>query len=293
LNKIIVIVGPTAVGKTKLSVKLAQIFNGEIINADSMQVYKGLDIGTAKVKPEEKNGIKHHLFDIVEVNDMYTVFDYQKDARAKIDEVIKKGRIPILVGGSGLYIKAALYNYEFSLEDKNQNSSFDDISNEELYNLIKKYDEKIEIDINNRKRLVRTLNKVSQGVLSSYDGDKILYDAIFIGLTTNRDILYERINKRVDEMLIDLVDEVKYFHQKGIRSKALDTGIGYKELYDFFDNKVSFKEAIGNVKQNSRNYAKRQYTWFNNEMNVNWFNVDFSDFDKTVDEVVSFIENNR
>ena len=289
MNKIIVIVGPTGVGKTKLSIKLAKIYGGEVINADSMQVYKGLDIGTAKVTKEEKKGVRHHLLDIKEVTDDYSVYDYQKDCRLKIEEILNNNKPAIIVGGTGLYIKAALYNYEFSPSTSKDNE-YEGLSTEELYNKIKELNSDIEIDKNNRRRLVRALNKLEKDLMILPTESKLLYDnAVFIGLKASSKDLYERIDKRVDEMLIGLVDEVKCFYDKGIFSKALMTGIGYKELYEFFQNKKSFQEVVNEIKQNSRNYAKRQYTWFNNQMNVQWFDTNFDDFDKTVEEVINYL----
>lgn len=279
---IYVVCGPTGVGKTKLSVSLAKHFNGIVVNADSMQVYKCLNIGTAKVTEEEKEGVPHMLFDIVSPEDMYTIYDYQRDLRRVIDD--NKDKDIILVGGSGLYIKAGLYDYKFVEEESHEN--FDEYSNEELFDMVKKKDPTSDIHVNNRKRLIRKLNQKE----TSFDGDKLLYEAIFIGLTTSREKLYDRINKRVDKMVEDgLLDEVKSLYDEGIRSKAIMTGIGYKELYEYFDNKISLDEAIELIKSRSRHYAKRQYTWFNNQMNIKWFDVDFSCFDNTVDEVIKYI----
>lgn len=284
---IYVVCGPTGVGKTKLSVMLAKKYNGIVVNADSMQVYKYLDIGTAKVTESEKEGVPHLLFDIVNPDELYTVFDYQRDLRKVIEE--NKDKNIILVGGSGLYIKAGLYDYKFALEEEKQNT-YDDLDNETLYKMVKELDEDTDIHVNNRKRLIRRLN---QKCISS-EGNKLLYDAIFIGLTTSRDKLYERINKRVDEMVNDgLIDEVKSLYDKNIRSKAIMTGIGYKELYNHFDSKISLEAAIELIKKRSRHYAKRQYTWFNNQMNIKWFDVDFNNFDNTFKSVVKYIEENK
>lgn len=285
---IIVITGPTAVGKTKLSVALAKIYNGEIINADSTQVYKGMDIGTAKVTKEEMEGVKHHLLDIKEVTDDYSVFDYQRDARKKIKEIQSKGKVPILVGGTGYYIKAALYNYVF--DEETLKKDYSNLSLEDINNLLDNYNG-IEVDKNNRRRCVRLLEKLESDNYQEQKDFKLLYDdVLFIGLTTNRDILYERIDKRLDDMFISLVDEVKPFYLKNIHSKALKTAIGYKELYEFFDNKKTLKEVNELIKQTTRNYAKKQYTWFNNQMNIKWFNVNFENFSNTVSEIVSYIE---
>ena len=284
---ILVVVGPTGVGKTKLSVELAKKYNAIVVNGDSMQVYKGLDIGTAKVTEEEKCGIDHFLFDVVSVEDMYTVFDYQRDLR-KVLELYKDRNI-VIVGGTGLYIKAGLYNYEFSEEEDNNTNTYDEYSNEELLEMVKKLDSETLIHVNNRKRLIRRLNKKIEG----NDKNTLLYDAKFIGLTTDRDTLYERINKRVDVMVDNgFLDEVKSFYDQNIRSKAIMTGIGYKELYEYFDGNISLDEALDLIKQRSRKYAKRQYTWFNNQMDVKWFDVDFNDFNNTINDVINYIDEN-
>jgi len=292
MDKVIVILGPTAVGKTKLSIELAKHFNGEIINGDSTQVFKELDIATAKVTEEEKENIPHHLFDIKNIDENYTVYDYQKDSRNKIKEILDKNKTPIIVGGTGLYIKASLYDYKFNEEENNNN--FDDLTNEEILNKIKEFDSNIDIHVNNRKRLIRALNYIlnnNQKYSEKEKTDKLLYDAIFIGLTTDRDKLYDRINKRVDVMLDNgLIEEAKKIYNKNIRSKAVMTPIGYKELFKYFDNEISLEEAIDLIKQRSRKYAKRQYTWFNNQMAVNWFNTDFDNFNNTVKEVIKYIE---
>ena len=287
MEKIIVITGPTGVGKTRLSVKLAKKLNGEIINADSMQVYKGLDIGTAKIKEVEKEGVPHHLFDIVDVHKNYTIFNYQKDARDMINKIRKKKHVPIFVGGSGLYIKAALYDYK--LVNEKFHSEFNELSNEELLNEIKKYGD-TDIHVNNRKRLVRELNKIKNNSVNISNINKPIYDIVVIGLTTDRDKLYEIIDKRVDMMMKDgLIREVKDLYDNAIRTKAIETGIGYKELYKYFDGEITMDESIELIKKNSRNYAKRQYTFFNHQMDVNWFNVDFDNFDNTINEVYEFI----
>ena len=289
---VIVITGPTGVGKTKLSIELAKKMNGEIINADSTQIFKGLDIATAKVTNEEKENIHHHLIDIKEISEDYTVYDYQKDARKKIDEIIKKNKTPIIVGGTGLYIKAALYDYKFN-EEKNK-LTYDNIETNELYKELLKVDEKTNIHPNNRKRIIRALNYYNENnepLSSKEKTDKLLYDTLFIGLTTNRANLYEKINKRVDKMIDEgLLEEAKKIYETNIRTKAVLTPIGYKELFPHFENKQTLEEAIDKIKQKSRNYAKRQYTWFNHQLNIKWFDVDYDNFENTIKEVYEYIE---
>ena len=271
MNKVIVITGPTAVGKTSLSIELAKKYDGEIINADSTQVYKTLDIATAKITEKEKEGIPHYLIDIKNIDENYTVYDYQKDARKCIDDILKRGKTPILVGGTGLYIKAALYDYKFNLETTK--GDYSKYTKEELYNMLLKLDPDTTIHINNRKRVERRLDYIKNNhTTETNKTDKLLYDAIFIGLTIDRDILYDRINKRVDIMIKNgLVEEAKRIYDSNIRTKAVLTPIGYKELFLFFDSAISLNEAIELIKQRSRTYAKRQYTWFNNQMNITWF----------------------
>lgn len=290
---IIVVTGPTGVGKTKLSIELAKKFNAEIINGDSVQIYKGLDIGSAKVTEEEKENIPHHLFDIKEVTEEYSLYDYQQDARICIEEITKRNKNIIIVGGTGLYIKSALFDYELSKE-KSIREDYENISTEELYNELIKLDKDINIDKYNRRRVVRALNYYKENNSSislNKNGNKLLYDAVFIGLTTDREELYQRINKRVDKMINNgLLEEVKVFHDKKIYTKPLLSAIGYKELYSYLDGLISYEEAIELIKRNSRRYAKRQYTFFNHQFNIKWFNVDFNNFNNTIKEVSDYIK---
>ena len=290
MNKVIVILGPTGVGKTKMSIELAKRLDGEIVNADSMQFYKDLNIGTAKIKEEEKESIPHHLFDIKEVSDDYSIFDYQKDGRKIIGDILNRKKMPIIVGGTGLYIKALLYDYKLSYEK--ENNTYDELTTEELYNKLLKLDKNIIIDKNNRRRVIRAINYYLENGTSINDNktDKLLYNAVFIGLTTDRELLYNMINKRVDKMLSEgLLEEVKYFYDRKIYTKPLINGIGYKELYKYFAKEETLEEAVNKIKRNSRRYAKRQYTFFNNQLPVIWFDVNFNNFDKTVDEVYKYI----
>ena len=290
MEKVIVILGPTAVGKTKMSVELAKKLNGEIINADSTQIYRGLDIATAKITEEEKEGIEHHLFDIRNYTEDYTVYDYQKDCRRLIADIIQSGKTPILCGGTGLYIKAALFDYEF--EDNIQRSNYEDLTNEDIYDKLLAIDPNLKIHVNNRQRLMRMFDCYNAtGSLPKNDkGNDLLYDCKFIGLTTERDYLYKRIGDRVDVMMENgLLAEAKQIFDSNVRTKAVLTPIGYKELFPYFNGNMNLNDCLDLIRQNSRRYAKRQYTWFNNQMNVKWFNVNFADFSKTVNEVLQEI----
>ena len=288
---VIAIVGPTCVGKTKMSVELAKKLNGEIINADSTQVYKGMNIATAKVTEEEKEGIPHHLFDIRNIDEDYSIYDYQKNARDKIEDILSRGKTPILVGGTGLYIKAAIYNYEFKEETTHDYSNY---SNEELYQKLISVDPNTSIHKNNRKRVERALSYYenhNEPMSLKEKSETLLYNTIFIGLTTDRNNLYERINNRVDKMIENgLLEEAKYIYAINIRSKAVMTPIGYKELFPYFDKEKKLEECLEEIKKNSRHYAKRQYTFFNHQLPVVWFNVDYDNFENTINEAVRYIK---
>ncbi|MBE6161548.1 MAG: tRNA (adenosine(37)-N6)-dimethylallyltransferase MiaA [Firmicutes bacterium] len=281
---IICVVGPTGVGKTKMSIELAKKYKGIIINCDAMQVYKDMDIATAKVTEKEKEGIKHYLLDICNIEDNYTIYDYQKDCRKVLEE--NKNKNIIIVGGSGLYLKSALFDYRF--EEETENETYDSLTNEELYELALKKDKNMDIHINNRKRLIRFLNREEKETVEP----NLLYkDVYFIGLTTDRENLYNIINSRVDKMVSNgLLDEAKKFYNMKLDCKSLKTVIGYKELFKYFDNEIDLEEAIELIKKNSRHYAKRQYTFFNNQMDIKWFLVDYNNFNNTIKEVETYIE---
>lgn len=297
MNKVIVVVGPTGVGKTKLGIELAKYFKSEVINGDSVQIYKELNIGSAKVREEEMQGIKHHLIDFKDIEEEYTVYNYQIDLRNKITEFNERGLVPIIVGGTGLYLKAALYDYKFE-EETNQINYYEEYSNEEVYKLLKEKDEKeaSKLHPNNRKRVVRALNvieNIGQSKSSMIDNQnhKPIYEVCFVGLTLPRDVLYERINKRVDLMIEKgLLEETRnLFDKYGEYNYKSLQAIGYKELFSYYKNELSYEDAIELIKKKSRNYAKRQYTWFNNQFDVKWFEVNLDDFEKTIKDVIEYL----
>lgn len=288
MNKIVVIIGPTGVGKTKLSISLAKYLDAVVINADSMQVYRDLNIGTAKIKESEKEGIKHYLFDICDIEEEYNIYKYQKDGRKLLDKFQKEGKNVVLVGGSGLYIKSLLYDYKFQEEEYKE--AYENLTNQELLEEIKKHHE-TDIHVNNRKRLIRELNKIKNNNQITSDIYKKLYDFLLIGLTCDREELYKIVDKRVDLMIEDgLIEEVKALYEKGINSKAMQTGIGYKELYSYFKGDISLEEAVKLIKKNTRHFIKRQYTFFKHQMDVTWLNVDFSNFEHTINEAIKIVD---
>lgn len=300
---VLCIVGPTAVGKTKMSIELAKQLNGEIISGDSMQIYRGMDIGTAKATMDERQGIPHHLIDEKNPDEPYSVAAFQQTVRAKMEEIKSRGKLPIIVGGTGLYIKSVLYDYEFAGESESKEideAKYGHLSNEELHAKLAAVDEAGAKDIhpNNRKRVIRALeiyetSGVKKSEMIEKQEHKMIYDACLIGLTDDRNVLYDRINKRVDTMYeTGLVEEVKALFDEGIPAESQSIrAIGYKELYDYFKGFISLEESKELIKRNSRRYAKRQYTWFNNQMDVTWFKVDVQHFDKTVQEVLTYVQN--
>ena len=285
MKDIIVIVGPTGVGKTKLSIELAKRLDAEIINGDSVAVYKNLDKPTI----EERENIPHHLLDICDVEEEYSVFSYQKDVRKLIDEITSRNKRVIIVGGTGLYIKAALYDYTFT--EGTTYNDYKDLSNEEILKKIKDFGEVELPHINNRKRLVRLLNKYENHEEITRNKDKLLYPVKVIGLTTDRDILYQRIDKRVDTMISSgLLDEILSLKNHYQNSRILNSGIGYKEFYDYLFNNKPLAEVINEIKQDSRRYAKRQYTFFKHQFQTTWFNVNFQSFNETIEEVYNYVK---
>ena len=280
---VICIVGPTGVGKTKMSIELAKKLDALIVNADAVQIYKYLNIGSAKIKDEEKENIKHLLFDIKEPNEEYSIKDYQDDLRKILEQY--KDRNIILVGGSGLYMCAGLMDYRFYDDINEQN--YDTLSNYELYKLVLDKDKNSKIDKNNRVRMIRFLKRPNENIVEPV----VLYDNVyFIGLTTDRNHLYEIINNRVDKMFNEgLLDEAKHLFNKYPDSNILKRAIGYKELLNYINGKYSLEEAKELIKKNSRHYAKRQYTWFNNKMNIKWFNVNYDNFDDTIEQVSHYL----
>lgn len=247
-----------------------------------------MDIVSAKVTPEEQEGIKHHLIDIKDYNEDYSVFDYQRDSRKIIDDDIKENKNIILVGGTGLYLKASLFDYRFNEEDKN--NDYDSLSIKELVSRIERINPDTKVDKSNKRRLIRELINLENNTENTFGNNLLYKNVYFIGLETDRETLYKRINDRVDIMVNNgLLEEVKYFYGLD-RTKAIMTPIGYKELFKYFDNEITLEEALDLIKKNSRHYAKRQFTFFKNQFDIKWFETNYEDFNKTVNSVIEYIE---
>ena len=292
MNKIIVIAGITGTGKTRLSLDLAKKYNAVIINADSTQVYKEPLIATAKIREDEKEGIEHYLFDVTSLNDEYTLYDYQRDGRKLLDKFIKENKNVIIVGGSGLYIKALLYDYNLE-ETEIKRVDYSKYSNQELKNMADKIDPNNDIHVNNRQRLERYItyyDETGKTISKTDNINKRLYDFTIIGLRADRKVLYNMLDKRVDKMFESgLLEEAETLYNKNY--KKYTSIIGYRELSMYFKNEISLSEAKELMKKNTRHYAKRQYTWFNNQMkDIVWFDTDYDNFDNTVKEVIEFLD---
>lgn len=291
MSKIILIVGPTGTGKTTLSIKLAKKYDAVILNADSTQVYTEPLIATAKIKEHEKENIEHYLFDVVSLNDDYTLYDYQKDGRRLLDRFISENKNVIIVGGSGLYVKALLYNYV--LEDKKEiNIDFSEFSNEELKNKVLALDPQSDIHVNNRQRLESFLKhyyETGKVIKKTDEINNKLYNFISIGLKSDRETLYKMLDKRVDSMFNEgLLDEAERLYKMNLKNYT--NIIGYKELNEYFNGNISLDEAKELIKRNTRRYAKRQFTWFNNQMkDIKWFNVNYDNFHNTIKEVENYL----
>ena len=305
MEKILILSGPTGVGKTEISIELAKRLNGEIISADSMQIYKYMNIGSAKISKIEMQGIKHYMIDIIDPKDSFTVADFKAMALSSIKSIISRGKLPILVGGTGLYIDSLIYNYSFTEahKDDSYRQELEELAilkgNPYVHELLRNIDpisfEKIHY--NNVKRVIRALEvfKLTGKPFSEYKVDKnydLAYDTDYFVLTMNREKLYAKINKRVDIMLEEgLVKEVSQLSDKGFTSEMQSMkGIGYKEILGYLNGKQTLQEAIESIKQGSRNYAKRQLTWFRKNQLINW--IDKDEF-RSTEEIIEFIIEKR
>ncbi|MCI2773159.1 tRNA (adenosine(37)-N6)-dimethylallyltransferase MiaA [Staphylococcus petrasii] len=304
---LVVIVGPTASGKTELSIELAKRINGEIISGDSMQVYRQMDIGTAKVTQEEMDGIPHHMIDILNPDDTFSAYDFKKRAEILIDEITARGKTPIIAGGTGLYIQSLIYDYPFDDEKSvspeaeaqasAKMSELEQLDNQALHQYLASFDAESAKDIhpNNRKRVNRAIEYYlkTKKLLSSRKKVQQFtenYDTLLIGIEMSRKTLYSRINKRVDIMLgHGLFNEVKQLVEQGFESTQSMQAIGYKELVPVVKGQMDLAPAVETLKQHSRQYAKRQLTWFKNKLNVQWFDRETMTLQMMLDEITTQI----
>ncbi|WP_341931322.1 tRNA (adenosine(37)-N6)-dimethylallyltransferase MiaA [Streptococcus pluranimalium] len=282
-KKIIVVAGPTAVGKTALGIQLAQRFNGEIISGDSQQVYQQLDIGTAKASPEEQAAAVHHLIDVRQVTESYSAFDFVREAHAAIDAIISRGKLPIIVGGTGLYLQSLLEGYHLggNLDQEALLAYRQELEKEEDETIFAKVAEKgLDIPQLNRRRAIRALELAKFGQdLTNQDSD---LESLLIGLTDERQVLYDRINARVDVMIANgLLEEAKwlYDHHPDVQAAR---GIGYKELFPYFAGQEDLDTSVARLKQNTRRFAKRQLTWFRNRMSVDFYQISDQHFQEKI-----------
>lgn len=299
-HPVICIVGPTGVGKTPLSIAISKHFKSEIINADAFQVYIGMDIGTAKVTSDEMQGVPHHLLSYVPVNENYDVSRYQKDVRKAVENQHEKGQIPILVGGTGLYLKAALYDYDFTLDDHSIKLEIEDmkeLSDEEVHRLLKEVDpeDAALLHANNRRRVERSLAMFRVSGLTKKMRQTAQpierYDVIWIGLRMQRELLWKRQDARAERMFIEgLMDEVtELFGPDYSRTSTASQAIGYKELFPYLRGETSLESAKEQIKIRTHQFTKRQFTWFTHQMPVMWFDVNPDDFSTTVADVIAHI----
>lgn len=298
---LLIIVGPTAVGKTSLSIYLAKQFQGEIVSGDSMQIYRGMDIGTAKATRSERAEIPHHLIDLFSPAQSFSVEMYQRIARQKIQDIHSRGKLPILVGGTGLYIEAVTFNYQVppASQDPSLRRTFKEVAQKEgnqvLHQRLAQVDPKSaeRIHPNDRKRLIRALEvyELTGKPFSAYRQKKQPYydQMLWIGLTMPRDQLYERINQRVDQMIEQgFVEEVKTLKNKGYHTNLTSMqAIGYKEILSYLEGECSFEEAVGLIKRATRKYAKRQFTWFRKNSDIHWFDMTKNEVYKEIQQFVA------
>ena len=309
-DKLIILAGPTASGKTSVSIDLAKRIGGEIVSADSMQVYRGMDVGTAKIKADEMQGVKHYLINVLDPTEDFNIVKFQNMVKYSIEEIKRNGHIPILVGGTGFYIQSVIYDIDFDTQDDNGDirkaleEEYDKMGADFMYEKLKKIDSVSAENIhkNNKKRIIRAIEYflINNALISAHNESQRKkdspYDFRFFVLNPPRDILYDRINQRVEKMVEEgLVEEVKDLKNAGLSIENISMqGIGYKEILEYLDGEITLEEAIDNIKQNTRHMAKRQVTWFKREKDVIYLNpFEFENNEKIVDYMVEKIDMER
>ncbi|MFQ8603298.1 MAG: tRNA (adenosine(37)-N6)-dimethylallyltransferase MiaA [Anaerovoracaceae bacterium] len=306
MNKIVAVAGPTAVGKTKFAIEIAKKFNGEIVSCDSMQLYKYMDIGSAKPTEEEIAQVKHHLIDFIDPRDDFSVAQYQSLAKKAIKDILNREKLPVISGGTGLYLNSIIYEMDFSrsCRDIDYRKELEHIAAQQgsqaLHNMLERADKEASLSIhpNNTKKIIRALERIHQGegkikAFKDIKQETRDYDTVIIGLTRNRQELYERINQRVDVLMqTGLLDEVKALLDKGLTPEHISMkAIGYKEIMDYFLGKYDLETAVDKVKKNTRHYAKKQLTWFRRYDKIKWYNIsDFNDDEDALESIVKWLE---
>ena len=283
-NKLIVILGPTASGKSDLAIKLAKKFNGEIVSADSRQIYQEMDIGTNKLTQKQMSGIKHYLIDLIKPDQEFTLTQYKRLAIKAIKDIQKRGQLPFLVGGTGLYIQTVVDNLQIprAKPDKKLRNKLEKLSNQELLQQLKKIDPltAATIDLNNKRRLIRALEvclKTKKPFSQQRKKGQPLFDVCQIGLKLNKKTLERRINQRVEQMFkMGLIKETKKLAKKYSLDRPAMSGIGYQEINQYLQGKINLRQAKALIKQHTRQYARRQMTWFKKDQRINWLNYSFS-----------------
>ena len=294
-SKLLILVGPTAIGKTDLSIKIAEHFNAEIISGDSMQVYRGMDIGTGKINIDEMNGIPHHLIDIKDPDETFSVSDFQTMVANLVKDIESRGKVPFIVGGTGHYIKALIDGYKFNEEEKEDIDKFtqyyEQFTTENLFKMLSEMVQDVDIHPNNRQRIIRRLvkeNLTTTEKKAYTQGEK--YDTFIIGLTTQRSVIYDRINLRVEKMfLAGLENEVRGLYDQGM-SKTASQAIGYKEFLPYFKGEASISEVMERVQAHSRQYAKRQLTYFRNQLEIHWYDIAQTNTDIIYNDIYQFLQ---
>lgn len=294
-SKLLILVGPTAIGKTALSIDLAKTFNAEIISGDSMQVYRGMDIGTGKITADEMDGVPHHMIDILNPDETFSVSDFQAQVEYLVKDIESRGKLPMIAGGTGHYIKALIEGYVFNEENQTDidrlTREYEQLEDEALYTELIKMIPDSEIHPNNRKKIIRQIVKSKLDIheKKAYT-QKSKYDTFLIGLTADRNVIYDRINKRVAEMFeAGLLEEVTALQQTGL-SKTAGQAIGYKEFLPYFKGEVALPDVMARIQAHSRQYAKRQLTYFRNQLDIHWYDIAYSNTDIIYEDIYQFLQ---
>lgn len=294
-SKLLILVGPTAIGKTSLSIDIAKKFNAEIISGDSMQVYRSMDIGTGKITAAEMENVPHHMIDILNPDETFSVSDFQAQVEYLVKDIESRGKLPMIAGGTGHYIKALIEGYEFNEENQADidrlTKEYEQLNDEELFAELLKIMPDSDIHPNNHKKIIRQIVKAKLDITEkkAYT-QKAKYDTFLIGLTADRSVIYDRINKRVTEMFeAGLLEEVTALQHAGL-SKTAGQAIGYKEFLPYFKGEAALTDVMERIQAHSRQYAKRQLTFFRNQLDIHWYDIAQSNSDIIFSDIYQFLQ---